>query len=253
VDLGLQERVAFVTGGSRGIGKAVALAYAREGARVAISYHSNLGQAEGTAEEISRSGGEPLVVRLDLGDFESALTAVQEIVKAWGGIDCFVASAVRWPDVLPDPNRKFEDTPAAEWQTMLRGNIEGTIATLQAVLPAMRDRSDGRIVLISSDIARNGNIGSAFYGASKAALQGIAASMVAELKGDILVNIVVPGFTTTERNVKNAPEHIRAAQAAKTPTGRLSAPDDIANAVVFLGSPANGNITRGVLNVTGGH
>jgi NAD(P)-dependent dehydrogenase (short-subunit alcohol dehydrogenase family) len=253
MDLGLHGRVAFVTGGSRGIGKAAALAYAREGARVAISYHSHADQAEETAQEIFRAGGEPLAVRLDLADFTSAESAVQTIVETWSGIDSFVASAVQWPDALPDPARRFEDTPPAEWQTMLRGNLEGTIASLQAVLPAMRGRPDGRIVLISSDIARNGNVGSAFYGAAKASLQGICTSLVAELKGDILVNTVVPGFTTTERNVKMAPKHIRATQAAKTPTGRLSTPEDIASAIVFLGSPANGNITRSVLNVTGGH
>lgn len=242
-----------MSGGSRGIGKATALAYAREGARVAISYHSKADEAEKTARAISEAGGEPLTVRLDLEDFESARTAVQAIVEAWGGIDSFVANAIQWPDKLPDPTQKFEDVPADDWQGMIRGNVEGTIASLQAVLPAMRGRPDGRIVLMSSDIARNGNVGSAFYGGSKAALQGICSSLVAELKGDILVNIVVPGFTTTERNVANAPEHIRAMQAGKTPTGRLSTPDDVANAIVFLGSPANRNIAGDVLNVTGGH
>lgn len=253
MDLGLQGRVAFITGGSRGIGRATALAYAREGARVAISYHSKADEAEKTARAIAEAGGEPLTVRLDLEDFDSARAAVHTIVETWGGVDSFVANAIQWPDKLPDPRQKFEDVPVDDWQSMVRGNVEGTIASLQAVLPAMRGRPDGRIVLISSDIFRNGNVGSAFYGGSKAALLGVCSSLVAELKGETLVNIVVPGFTTTERNVANAPEHIRDMQAAKTPTGRLSTPEDVANAVVFLGSPANRNITNDVLNVTGGH
>ncbi|MFG1703799.1 SDR family NAD(P)-dependent oxidoreductase [Nonomuraea sp. M3C6] len=252
MDLGLAGKVVFVTGGSRGIGRATAVAFAREGARVAFSYHSDKEEAGVTAAAI---GAEALAVRFDLADPESMGSAVAAVRERWGGIDVFVANAVRWPDSLPDPGRRFEDVPRQEWRDLLRPNVEGAIAGLQAVLPAMRGRPDGRIVLVSSDVARHrgpGTPGLGIYGSSKAALAGLANGLIAELGGDILVNIVTPGFTVTERNLAAMPQRLRDERAAHTPTGRLSTPEDVARAIVFLGSPANGNITGEVLNVTGG-
>lgn len=192
---------------------------------------------------------------LDLADAASMASAVAMVRQRWGGIDVFVANAVQWPDALPDPQRRFEDVPSQEWRDLVRPNIEGMIAGLQAVLPAMRGRPNGRIVLISSDVARHRgpeHPGLGIYGASKAALSGLANGLIAELGGDILVNIVAPGFTVTERNLELMPQRLRDQQAAHTPTRRLSTPDDVARAIVFLGSPANGNITGETLNVTGG-
>lgn len=252
MDLGLTEKIAFVTGGSRGIGRAAALAFAREGARVAITYRSDQAQADATVAEI---GDGALAVPFDLADPASMASAVDVVRERWGGIDVFVANAVRWPDALPDPERRFEDVPVDEWRGLLRPNTEGMVACLQAVLPAMRGRPDGRIVLISSDVARHrgpGHPGLGIYGAGKAALSGLAGGLIAELGGDVLVNIVTPGFTTTERNLALMPQRLRDERAAQTPSGRLSTPEDVARAIVFLGSPANGNITGDTLNVTGG-
>ena len=256
MDLGLADKIVLITGGSRGIGRAAALAYAGEGARVAFSYHSDKAQADDTAEAIVKEGGQALAVRLDLADPASMAAAVAEVRERWGGIDVFVASAVQWPSSLPDPKRHFEDTPPEEWRGMLEVNLMGTIATLQAALPAMRGRPDGRIVLISSDVSRRifpDRAGMGIYGASKAALTGLLCGLVSELGGDILVNIVMPGFTVTERNLERMPQHLRDEQASHTPTHRLPTPEEVARAIVFLGSPANSNITGEVLNVTGGH
>lgn len=255
MDLGLTDKIAFVTGGSRGIGRAAAVGFAREGARVAFSYHSEKEQADATAAAVEAVGGTALPVRFDLADPESMVAAVDAIRERWGGVDVFVANAVRWPDSLPDPERRFEEVPRQEWRDLVRPNTEGAIAGLQAVLPAMRGRPDGRIVLISSDVARHrgpGQPGLGIYGMAKAALSGLANGLIAELGGDILVNIVAPGFTVTERNLAVMPQRLRDQQAAHTPTRRLSTPEDVARAIVFLGSPANGNITGETLNVTGG-
>lgn len=255
MDLGLAGKVVFVTGGSRGIGRTTAVCFAREGARVAFTYHSEKEQADTTAAAIEATGGEALPVRFDLDDPESMRSAVAAVRDRWGGIDVFVANAVRWPDALPDPGRRFEQVPQQEWRDLVRPNVEGAIAGLQAVLPAMRGRGDGRIVLVSSDVARHrgpGHPGLGIYGMSKAALAGLANGLIAELGGEILVNIVSPGFTVTERNLAAMPQQLRDEQAAHTPSGRLSTPEDVARAIVFLGSPANGNITGETLSVTGG-
>jgi NAD(P)-dependent dehydrogenase (short-subunit alcohol dehydrogenase family) len=182
--------------------------------------------------------------------------AVGSVSQRWGGIDVLVASAVHWgAESLPDPARRFEDVPAAEWQQMIRANLEGTVATVQAVLPVMRGRADARIVLVSSDVARMRDPrypGLGIYAAAKAALSGLACGLVAELRGEVLVNIVCPGLTLTERNLARMPAQRRAERAVGIPTGRLSAPEDVADVILFLGSPANRNITGETLNVTGG-
>src|SRR5882757_9359171 len=219
MDLGLADRVVLVTGGSRGIGRAAALAFAGEGARVALTYRSASELAEKVVAEIVAIGGEALAVRLDLSEPDSISAAIDTVRRRWDGIDVFVANAVRYPDTPPGAGPAFEDVPVDQWQAVLRGSLEGTIACIQAVLPAMRVRGNGRIV---------------------------------ERRGDILVNIVTPGLSLTERNLEEIPQSIREVAVAHTPTGRLSQPDDAARAIVFLGSPANVNITGDNVSVTGG-
>ncbi|HZE39819.1 MAG TPA: SDR family oxidoreductase [Stackebrandtia sp.] len=255
MDLGLLDKVVVVTGASRGIGRATALAFAAEGARVALTYRARRDAAEAAVAEIAAAGGHGLALRMDLSDPDTIAEAVAAVRDRWGGIDGLVANAVRWPDRLPDPDRHFEDVPVSEWTDLWRPNTEGMIALMQAALPAMRGRADGRIVLVSSDVARHrgpGHPGLGIYGAAKASISGLANGLIAELGGDILVNIVAPGLTVTEHNLAAMPQSARDAQIARTPTGRLSTPDDVARAIVFLCSAANGNITGDTVNVTGG-
>jgi len=253
MDLGLTDRVVLITGGSRGIGKATALAFAGEGARVALTYRSGNELAHKAVAEIIAMGGKALAVRLDLSEPDSISAGIDTVRKRWGGIDVFIANAVQFPDASPGAGPAFEDVPVEDWQRLLRSSLEGTIACIQAVLPAMRGRGDGRVVLISSDLARRVALpGTGIYGAAKAALAGLMNGLIAELRGDILVNIVTPGLTMTERNLDEIPQSLRDAATAHTPTGRLSQPEDVARAIVFLGSPANSNITGDNLNVTGG-
>lgn len=253
MDLQYSGRVALITGGSRGIGRASALAFALEGARVALTYRSDSKQAEKVVAEITELGGTAMAIHLDLSELSSINTGIAAVRQRWGGIDVFVANAVQYPDNAPDGSRFFEDVPVDEWRRLLRSSLEGTIACLQAVLPALRDSDSGRIVLISSDLARRPTLpGTAFYSAGKAALTGLMNGLIAELQGAILVNIVTPGMTLTERNFEYLPQAIRDFAIAKTPTGRLSKPEDVARAIVFLASPVNVNITGENLNVTGG-
>ncbi|MEU4546357.1 SDR family NAD(P)-dependent oxidoreductase [Nonomuraea dietziae] len=248
MDTELRDRVVLVTGGSTGIGAATARAYGREGARVAITYRSGRDKAEKVAAEVEAAGGHAFVVRLDLEDLPSVARAVEAVAEHWGDVDVLVANAVRWGgDAPPEPGVRFEDVPLKEWEAMINANLVGAAASVSAVLPGMRAKGWGRIVLISSGVAEEGLPGPGPYGTAKSGLHGLARSLAWNGGGDgILVNVVAPGFTLTESRPP-IPEFVVEALAAATPTRRLSDADDVARIVVFLGSGANGNLTGEVI------
>jgi NAD(P)-dependent dehydrogenase (short-subunit alcohol dehydrogenase family) len=240
---GLKDKVAVVTGASSGIGAATAVALGREGARVALTYNSGADRAEQVADRVRDAGGEARTVPLTLEDPDSVEAAIDQVVAAWGGIDVVVANAVRWPQARAEDGRA-EALPMSEWQESLRTNLEGTIATLLAALPSMRQRDWGRIVLVSSSVADEGQPGPNPYGVGKSALWGLARQLAWDVGRDgILVNVIGTGFTVTERNLANFGDEVRDAVASRAPSRRLSSPQEVANLVVFLCSAANGNIT----------
>jgi NAD(P)-dependent dehydrogenase (short-subunit alcohol dehydrogenase family) len=244
MDTGLDGRVVLVTGASSGIGRAIATAYGREGARVALTYHSGDAGARRTASEVEAAGGEALVLGLELQRPASCDEVVAAVCGRWGGIDVLVANAVQWPEQSPRDAGGFEHMRVERWRTTLRTNLEGTFATVRAALPAMRNRSGGRIVLVSSGLAEEGMPGGADYGAAKAGLHGLARSLAWELGQDgILVNVIDTGFTLTDRNLGHFSDETRRHFSTAVPSRRLSTPDEVARLVVFLGSAANGNIT----------
>ncbi|GAA4608348.1 3-oxoacyl-[acyl-carrier protein] reductase [Actinoplanes octamycinicus] len=252
----LTGKVVLITGSSSGIGRATALAYAAEGARVGITYHDNRDGAEQTAEAVRGAGGEADISRYDLRDERTAREAVERLTERWGGLDVLVANAISWGEAIPRPGAPrpaFEDVPAKQWQDVLQTTIGGTYHLVQAALPAMRGRPWGRIVFLGAGLADTGVPGAGSYGAGKSALYGLARSLAWEL-GDrgILVNTVVPGQTLTGNVLTHMPAPAREAKAATLPTRRMSTPEDVAAAVLFLGSAANGNTTGETLRVTGG-
>lgn len=252
MDTALTDRVVLVTGGSRGIGRAVALAYGAEGARVALSYHSDEAAADKTAAAIREAGGEALAVPLDLGDRTSAGLALDRVRDTWGGLDVLVHCAVAWPRSTWPPDFTAED--ADRWSGTLRVNLEGVIGLTQRALPMLVAGEWGRIVLLSSAAAEYGMPGEEAYAAAKAGLHGFARCLARDYgPRGVLVNIVMPGLTTTEHTLGAVPAPIRQAVAQQAPTQRLSTPEDIAAAVLFLGSGANGNTTGEILRVTGGY
>lgn len=243
MDTGLRERVVLVTGGSSGIGAATAVAFAREGAKVAVTYRKREEAARAVAAAITEAGGEPFVTPMDLEDLPSARRAVDAVLARWGRVDVLVANAVRWGGDAPDPTVRFEDVPVEEWLAMVGANLVGAAAAVRGVLPGMRARGWGRIVLISSGVAEEGLPGPGPYGTAKAGLHGMARALAWEGGRDgILVNVVAPGFTLTEK-ASGFPRAIIDQLAAGVPTRRLSDPEDVARLVVFLGSAANGNLT----------
>lgn len=161
-----------------------------------------------------------------------------------------VANAIQWPTDAAGP---IDDVPAETWDRALRTNLEGTTATVRAAMPHVSESDAGRIVLISSGVSREGLPGATAYSTAKAGLDGFMAALKWEAgEKNVLVNIVSPGFTVTQRNLERFHEEIRESRRQQTPSRRLSTPEDVAPAVVFLGSPANGNITGAYLPVAGG-
>jgi 3-oxoacyl-[acyl-carrier protein] reductase len=225
-------------------------AYAAEGARVALSYNSNAEAASELVREVEERGGSALAVPLDLADRASIEQAVTAVASRHGGLDCLVANAVRWPTDAAQP---LGDTEPETWQNALRVNLEGTAETVRAAWPLLRASGRGRVVLISTGVTRHGRAGASAYAAAKAGLEGLVAALKWEGgEAGILSNVVAPGFTVTEADLARFPDEVREEVRARTPSGRLSVPEDVAPAVVFLGSPANTNITGCYLPVAGG-
>jgi NAD(P)-dependent dehydrogenase (short-subunit alcohol dehydrogenase family) len=250
MELGLRGRHVLVTGGTRGMGQAIAVAYGREHARVALTYHEDAGAAKDVAGKVEAVGGEAVVVRLDLAERASIEHAVASVSDQFGGLDVLVANAIRWPT---DASGPIADTEPQVWEHALRTNLEGTAATVRESMPHLEKSDAGRIVLISSGVSRHGMAGATAYATAKAALDGLMAALKWEAgERGVLVNIVSPGFTVTQRNLERFPVETRESVRQQTPSRRLSAPEDVAPAVMFLGSPANGNITGTYLPVAGG-
>ena len=253
MDLGFSERVVFVTGGTRGIGKAAAKAFAREHARVAISFHSDEARAQSVADELRvQSGVDAMIVSLDLADTATIRAAVKRVLARWGRIDALINNAVHWGS-LPDDAPRFEDVDEQHWRAMLQSNLAGHYAAIQAVLPNMRERKFGRIVNVSSTIAHDGMSGSGPYATAKAGLHGLTRSLAKELgPAGILVNVVMPGLTLTETNREQIPAEVRDQIGEATPIGRLLTAEEVATPLVFLASAANTGITGEILRVSGG-
>ena len=253
MDMGLQGRVVLVTGASSGIGRASSIAFAREGAKVALTYHSNREGGEKTAEIVGQSGGDSMVLPYDLGDEASIRGAVDSVLERWGAIDVLVNNAVAWAPYGSTGGWLFEDDPVDVWRTMVRSNVEGLYLTTQLVVPSMRSRSWGRIVNISSNLAEDARNGIPSYAAAKAGLHGLTRHLAWSLgSAGILTNVVMPGLTMTERANRPLPEHVFEDMKRRSCTGRITEPDEVAALILFLGSAANGHINGELIRVDGG-
>ncbi|HEY3561867.1 MAG TPA: SDR family NAD(P)-dependent oxidoreductase [Kribbella sp.] len=252
MDLGFKDAAVLVTGGSSGIGRATAIAYGREGARVAITYNSRKDAAEAVAEQIEEAGGTAYVVPMDLAEPETIATAVASTVEHWGGLDTVVANAVSWGTV-DGRTEKIEDASPQWWTAIVRANLEGNLHLAQQVAPALRRSGHGRLVLISTDLAERGMRGAWAYGAAKAGLHGLAASLQHDLGADgVLVNVVLPGITLEHGEHRIIPKPALDKIAAGFTARHLPDVSEIADAVLFLTSPRTRAIQGRLLHVTGG-
>ena len=251
MDIGLKGQTVLVTGSSSGIGRAAAIAFGTEGARVGVTYHANASGAEETASKVREVGGQALVMHYDLAQPDSIRSTIGTIQQEWGTLNVLVNNAVQMEHPGPT-GQLFEDVPFQNWETMLRSSLEGVALTIQCALPMMRKSGWGRIVNISSD-AVDGWPGLGPYATAKAGLQGLTRTLSVELgPAGILSNVVMPGFVLTERNERVVPPEYKEQVRQHLPTRQLPTPEDVAAAIVFLGSKVNRQITGEVLRITGG-
>lgn len=242
----LKDQVAIVTGGSRGIGRAIVKAFAAEGAKVACVYRGSQQAAESLAEEIRQSGGHCLAIQCDVANLEAAQKACEQVEKEWGRLDILVNNAGVIKDDL------FVRMEPEAWNTVLQTNLGGTYNFCKAVGYTMMKQRRGRIINISSVAAEYVNMGQTNYAASKGAINSFTRALAVELASrGVTVNALAPGFIETDMSeaVRN-----KAGDIIKKmiPMKRLGQPDDIAKAAVFLASADAAYLTGQVITVDGG-
>jgi len=241
----MSTRTAFVTGASRGIGRACAIALARDGVRVVVGAR-DLRKLEETADAIRHVGAEAFVTELDMSSSESIERAISKAAEEFGRIDILVNNAAITRDVLALRMKK------EDWDAVLNVNLTGAFLASKHVLHGMMRERWGRIVNISSVVAEAGNPGQANYVASKAGLIGLTKSLAQEMASrNITVNAVAPGFIDTDMTA-GLPAELKENMLGHIPLKRFGKAEDVAAAVRFLASEEAGYITGHVLDVNGG-
>lgn len=244
--MGLNNKVALITGGSRGIGKEIALELAKNGVNIAISYVSNGEKAKEVLEEIKSYGVKAAAIKANVSVEEDVIQMIKAIEEELGTIDILVNNAGVTKDNLLI-RMKEED-----WDEVMNVNLKGTFLCTKAVSRAMMKKKYGKIINISSVVGIMGNAGQGNYSASKAGVIGFTKSMAKELASrGIRVNAIAPGFIQTDMT-EGLKDEIKEAMLKEIPLNYFGNPKDIANLVVFLASESSDYITGQVINVNGG-
>jgi 3-oxoacyl-[acyl-carrier protein] reductase len=244
----LKDQVAIVTGGSRGIGKAIVQALAKEGAKVAFVYRGSADAAKSLEAEIAAAGGAAKAHQADVADPVAAERVVEAVLAEWSRVDILVNNA----GVIRD--KLFLQMEAEDWNAVIGTNLTGAFGFCKAVARQMafKQRS-GRIINVSSVAAEHVNVGQANYAASKGALNSLTRALAVDLgRRNVLVNAVAPGFIETD--MSQAVRNLAGEDNLKKliPVRRLGKPEDVAAVVVFLAGPAAAYITGQVITVDGG-
>jgi 3-oxoacyl-[acyl-carrier protein] reductase len=243
----MDKRVALVTGASRGIGRAIAIALGADGLFVVVNYTANEAAAAETLQKIKDAGGEGALSRFDVADAAAVDAAVKQIATEQGRLDVLVNNAGIAIDGL------LLRTKKEDWQRTLDVNLSGAFHCCKAASRYLLKAQDGRIVNISSVVGESGNAGQISYAAAKAGLIGMTRTLAKELASRaVTVNCVTPGFIETDMTAAHVQGENREALVKSIPLGRIGTAEDVAEAVRFLVSPRASYITGQVVRVNGG-
>jgi 3-oxoacyl-[acyl-carrier protein] reductase len=248
VDQALKGRVALVTGGSRGIGRAISIALGKRGAKVIVNFASREDAARETAEAVKAAGGDAATLGFDVANSAAVTDAIKSIGKDHGGLDILVNNAgVAVNGLL----MRFSDDA---WAKSLSINLSGAFHCIRAAsMLLLKSKENGRIVNITSVVGEQGNGGQAAYAASKAGMIGLTMATAKELSSrGVTCNAVSPGFIETDMTAEHLPEAQRAKLLESIPLSRIGRPEECADAVAFLAGPEAAYITGQVLRVNGG-
>jgi len=242
----LQGKVCLVTGGSRGIGRATALAFAEAGADVIITFQRSKDRADEVAAELSARGVRTRACQANGASSDEVEAMMKQLAPEFGTIHILVNNAGITRD------RSFAKMTRAMWDEVMRVNLDSLFIVTQAVLPGMLNAGWGRIINVSSIVGQTGNFGQTNYAATKGAAIAFTKSLAREIaRKGVTVNAVAPGFIDTDMT-KDLPRAVREQIEAMTPMGRFGRPEEIADAIVFLASPRASFLTGHVLAVNGG-
>jgi 3-oxoacyl-(acyl-carrier-protein) reductase len=245
-DYSLEGKTALVTGGSRGIGKAIAIALASRGADVGLTCFTGCKFAEDVRREIRDLGRRAEYFAHDVGDWAEIAKLASEVGNVFGTVDILVNNAGITRD------RSFKKMTQEMWDTVLAVDLTGVFAVTKQFIDGMADRGWGRVINISSIVGEIGNFGQANYAAAKAGVIGLTKTLAREYaRKGVTVNAIAPGFIRT-RMLQEVPEKALEAVINMTPVGRLGEPVEVAAGVAFLASPAASYITGHVLDINGG-
>lgn len=242
----LTGKTAIVTGASRGIGAAIARRFAEEGANIVVNYSGSQDKAEAVVAEIEQAGGKAIAVKANVADADAVKSLADAAMKEFGSIDILVNNAGITRDNLM--MRMKED----EWDDVINTNLKGVFLCTKAVTRQMMKQRAGRIVNIASIVGVMGNAGQANYVAAKAGVIGLTKTTARELASrGITANAVAPGFITTDMTEKLG-DDVQSSMLAQIPLARFGAPEDVANAALFLASDEASYVTGQTLHLDGG-
>jgi acetoacetyl-CoA reductase len=241
----LKDKVAIVTGASRGLGRAIATELATHGASVAINYYTSKEPAEELAADLKKKGCEVIVIQAGVAHPDECTRLIEETVAAFGGLDILVNNAG------VNRDRTIRRMSVEEWREVMSTDLDSVFYCTNAALPHMIERGGGRIVNMASIIGQMGNLGQSNYAAAKAGIVGFSKSAAQEFaRFNISVNALCPGFIETDM-VTNLTDEVKAALLAKIPLGRFGKPEEVAAITRFL-CTEGGYVTGAQININGG-
>lgn len=242
----LENKVALVTGASRGIGKAVALELAKQGAKVVVNYAGSEAKALEVVDEIKALGSEAVAIQANVAEADAVQSLVKQTIETFGSLDILINNAGITRDNL------LMRMKEQEWDDVMNINLKGVFLCTKAVTRQMMKQRQGRIINISSIVGVSGNPGQANYVAAKAGVIGLTKTTAKELAArNITVNAIAPGFITTDMT-DELPEEVKAEMLKQIPLSRFGEPKDVAKTVVFLASESSRYITGQTIHVDGG-